>query len=389
LSLKSNSSNAMKAANLMDLYSDYLLTSPGSVSALTLVEVLNKAYSHDALTRMLAQPEIEQKVFWKKIKPFIRQVECDYGVISIDDSIEHKPHSAENALISWHFDHSKGEAVKGINFVSFTYVTQYGETKIKAPLAWELVRKDKLVEKTEKKDGKFITRQVRQASVSKIELVKKRLDILINHNRLKCKYIVFDSWYSASELMTYVCDLGKHFVCALKDNRMISFDLGEGSEKSKTWIAVGQAELEPQRAYQVRVKGVPFTLNLLKKVYHNLDGSLGVQYLLCSDTMQDEEQIDQIYKNRWASEDLHRSLKQNTALEKMPAKLPESQSNHIFASMLAQVKLEALKINTKQNHYALKKNILIEALKTAWKIIQELKEQALEKNIAFPNFSPA
>ena len=64
----------MKAANLMDLYSDYLLTSPGAVSALTLVEVLNKAYSHDALTRMLAQVKLEAlKAAWKSIQELKEQ----------------------------------------------------------------------------------------------------------------------------------------------------------------------------------------------------------------------------------------------------------------------------------------------------------------------------
>ena len=317
----------MKSPKLMDLYSDYLLTSPDSASAQVMVKVLNDCYSHDSVTRMLAQPELGQKVFWKQIKSVIRQVESEQGVISIDDSLEHKPHSTENELISWHFDHSQGCSVKGINLVTFTYVNELSSgTKVKMPLAWELVRKDKIVEKTEKKGGKFITCQVRQASVSK---------------------------------------------------------------KSKTWLQVSQADLEPDRTYLVHVKDIPFTLCLIKKVYHNLDGSTGVQYLLSSDTDQEVKDIDQTYQKRWSSEDLHRSLKQNTALEKMPAKMACSQANHIFGSMLAQIKLESLKIATKLNHYALKKQILIEALKTAWKYLQEIKQWASEKNATFPNFNPA
>ncbi len=381
----------MKSPKLMDLYSDYLLSSPTMVSAIVMVKMLNDTYSHDAVTRMLAQPELSQQKFWKQVKRVIRQVESEFGVISVDDSIEHKPHSTENELISWHYDHTKGISVKGINMVTFTYVNELAdEMKVKIPLAWELVRKDKLVEKTEKKEDKFITRQVRQASVSKIELVKARLSVLIQQNQVKCKYITFDTWYSSADLMKHIVStLKKDFVCALKDNRQISFDITEASEKSKTWVSVAQADLEPGRVYQVRVKDVPFTLHLIKKVYHNLDGSTGVQYLLSSDTTQDAKDIDQTYQKRWSSEDLHRSLKQNTALEKMPAKMPCSQANHIFASMLAQVKLEALKIATKKNHYALKKQILIESLKAAWKHLQELKNWAREKNINFPNFEPA
>lgn len=381
----------MKSPELMDLYSDYLLSCPSSVSAQTMVKVLNDAYSHDAVTRMLAQPELSQHLFWKQVKPVIRKAESDVGVISIDDTIEHKPHSAENELISWHFDHSQGINVKGIQLVAFTYVSEWMEDlKLKIPLAWELVRKDIVVEKTEKKGGKFVTRQVRQASVSKIQLVKERLNILVYQNRVKCKYIVFDTWYSGAELMKHIVEhLKKHFVCALKDNRLISFDTPTASGQPTTWVQLSQADLAPESLYQVRVKDIPFPLSLVKKVFHNLDGSTGVQYLLSSDSNQTAEGISQTYQKRWASEDVHRSLKQNTALEKMPAKLAYSQANHIFGAMLAQVKLEALKMATKRNHYALKKQLLIEALKTAWQNLQALKKWATEKNITFPNFCSA
>jgi len=135
------------------------------------------------------------------------------------------------------------------------------------------------------------------------------------------------------------------------------------------------------------VKGIAFPVLLLKKIYHNLDGSTGVQYLISTDI--DVEQMSTIYKQRWASEDLHRSLKQNTALEKLPAKVENSQANHVFVSMIAQLKLECLKIATNKNHYQLKRTILVKALKTAWDEIKRLKEICSTKNTILPNFSPA
>ena len=86
----------MKYPHLLDLYSDFLTTSPNIVSSLLLSKVLNNVHSHDSITRMLAQAEIEQKAFWKSIKPSVRQIERDEGVICIDDTIENKPHSEEN-----------------------------------------------------------------------------------------------------------------------------------------------------------------------------------------------------------------------------------------------------------------------------------------------------
>jgi hypothetical protein len=379
----------MKKSNLLDLYTDFLMTSPNVASALIMSKMLQDTYSHDSITRMLAQDELNQSLFWKIIKPTIRQVESEDGIISIDDTIENKPYSDENELISWHFDHTVGKSVKGINIVTFNYSSHYDDLTMKLPVSFELVRKDKLVEKTEKKEGKFLTRMVRQASVSKIELVRKRLQVLVFQNQIKFKYVTFDTWYSDADLISYIAkDLKKHCVCAIKDNRNVCFDF-EKPAKQRSWISVSEAKIEPDKAYQVYLKGMDFPSTLVKKVYQHLDGSCGVQFLVSTDTSLSAEQVTDVYKKRWGSEELHRSLKQNTALEKMPAKMESSQANHIFASMIAQVKLEALRLATKVNHYTLKRNILIEALKAAWSQIQQFKELCLSKNINLPNFGNA
>jgi len=77
---------------------------------------------------------------------------------------------------------------------------------------------------------------------------------------------------------------------------------------------------------------------------------------------------------------LHRSLKQNTDLEKMLATMTCSQAEHIFALMVAQVKLGSLKIATRQNRYTLKQQTLIESLKSVWQYVQEFKQWITEKN---------
>lgn len=383
----------MKKGNLLDLYTDFLITSPNVASALVMSELLQKAFSHDSITRMLAQDELSQSAYWKIIKPTLRQAENECGVISVDDTIENKPYSHENELISWHFDHTVGDSVKGINIVTFNYVSeqqsQDEQIIIKLPISFELVRKDLWVEETKKKEGKFVTRMVRKASISKIELVQNRLKTLVFQNYVKFKYVTFDTWYSDSALISYVVkNLKKHIVCAIKSNRNICFDLHTAAKK-RSWISVSEAELEPERAYKVYLKGIDFPITLVKKIYKHLDSSFSVQFLVSTDTDISAEEMSNIYKKRWTSEELHRSLKQNTALEKMPAKMESSQANHIFASMVAQVKLEALKIATKVNHYTIKRNILIESLKIAWAKIQELKDMCLTKNTQLPNFCPA
>jgi hypothetical protein len=338
---------------------------------------------------MLAQSELDQKEYWRSIKSIVRRVENEDGVISIDDFIEHKPHSAENELISWHYDHTSGQSKKGINIVSFTYVNTSVEPTIKLPLAFEIVRKDQVVTKTVKKDGKFVQKTSRKASIGKNELLQSRLKVLTHQNNVQYRYVAFDTWYASAQNMNYIVqDLKKHFVGAIKDNRTISFDIDKKG-KEKQWLSVSEAEIEPNRTYQINLKDVPYALILVKKVYHNLNGTIGVQYLVSSDTGLTVSDINTIYKKRWSSEDVHRSLKQNVALEKIPAKKECSQANHIFASMLAQVKLECMKIATKNNHYALKRTILIKALQNAWLETQKFKELAKQKFGDLPNFQPA
>lgn len=379
----------MKRPELMDLYTDFLTSSPNVASALVFSEVLNKSFSHDSLTRMLAQSELSQKEYWRSIKSIVRRIEIEQGVISIDDFIEHKPHSAENELICWHYDHTSGESKKGINIVSFTYVNSQREPIVKLPLGFELIRKDQVVTKTVKQKGKFVQKTSRKASIGKNELLRSRLKILTHQNNVKYRYVTFDTWYASAENMNFiVLNLKKHFVCALKSNRTISFDLDKKG-KQKQWLSVSEAEIEPNQTYQINLKGVPYPLILVKKVYHNLNGTIGVQYLVSSDIELSASDIADIYKKRWSSEDVHRSLKQNVALEKMPAKKECSQANHIFASMLAQVKLECMKIATKKNHYALKRTILIKALQNAWLETQKLKELCRQKFETLPNFQPA
>ena len=379
----------MKYSPVMDLYTDFLMTSPNIVSAGLVSEILKNEHSHDRISRMLAQNILDQKEYWQLIKKTVRQIEKPKGVISVDDTIEEKPHSEENEYISWYYDHTTGQSVKGINIVTFTYVNEDFALAVKLPVAFDVVRKDSFQTKTVKKDGKFITRTSPISSISKNELVRQRLHNLVYQNHVQFGYIAFDSWFSSAENIHFIVkDLQKHVVCVIKDNRSVCFDV-EVPKKKQKWQQVSQTDMEPNKAYKVRLKDVPFDLLLVKKVYHNLNGSVGVQYLICSDTDLNAEQIADLYRQRWSSEDLHKSLKQNTALEKMPAKTENLQVNHVFASMIAQVKLECLKLATKKNHYQLKRGILIHALKTAWTEISKLKELCLEKNITLPNFSTA
>ncbi|WP_340105982.1 hypothetical protein [Rhodohalobacter sp. 8-1] len=52
-------------------------------------------------------------------------------------TIQEKPHSRENDLICWHYDHTEGETIKGINFLSAVLTTD----ELAVPIEIEFVRK--------------------------------------------------------------------------------------------------------------------------------------------------------------------------------------------------------------------------------------------------------
>ena len=123
----------------------------------------------------------------------------------------------------------------------------------------------------------------------------------------------------------------------------------------------------------VYLEGVDFPLQLVKQIFTNADGSVGIRYLVTSDLELTDDGITTIYGKRWNVEPYHKSLKQNAALSNSPTKTVRTQSNHFFASLCAYIKLEMLKVSTKINHFALKSKLYLRALRTAFETLSQLQ----------------
>jgi hypothetical protein len=358
----------MRQAQTFELYVDYLIAHQGQVSAVDLSEILDKALSHDHITRTIAQPELDQKAFWKLVKPMVRQVEREDGCVVVDDFLVEKPHSTPNSIITVNWDHAKQHYILSINVLNFLYTvtSEDGLGQINLPLAFEVIAKTEAY--TDAKTGKGKMRSPK----TKNELMRERLDVLCHQNQVKFRYVLWDTWYSAAENMVFVVkNLNKHFVGAIKDNRKLALLGPDGSVGELK--PVSQQELQPGLVYRVRMESVPFDLFLIKKVYKNIDGTTAVAFLVTSDGSLQAEQIFQLYQKRWKVEESHKSVKQNAGIAQSPTKMERSQKNHLFAAMFGLALLEKLKIAHRMNHFALKHKIYLKALKTAWQEIQALK----------------
>jgi hypothetical protein len=127
----------MKKTNaLIDIYTDYLISSTMHKSATGLADIMQDGVSHDSYTRLLSKDVYSSKQLWMLIKSTLREHEFSEGIVVFDDTISEKPHTDENDLVCWHYDHSKGRSMKGINLLSGLYV---GKNEVSIPIVYELI----------------------------------------------------------------------------------------------------------------------------------------------------------------------------------------------------------------------------------------------------------
>ncbi len=69
---------------MLDLYTDYLLSSFGPTTATGLARLVPQV-SHDQITRFLSQEALSDKDLWKLIKKEVRKIESPEAVLIIDD----------------------------------------------------------------------------------------------------------------------------------------------------------------------------------------------------------------------------------------------------------------------------------------------------------------
>ena len=91
-----------------------------------------------------------------------------------------------------------------------------------------------------------------------------------------------------------------------------------------------------------------------------------------------DQDFNNIYKKGcrngyWSVKEHHKSLKQNAGVAKSPTRTVNTQTNHLFCSILAYIQLEKFKLKTKLNPFELKaKNT--KALKATYAELTNIKQ---------------
>ena len=99
-----------------------------------------------------------------------------------------------------------------------------------------------------------------------------------------------------------------------------------------------------------------------------------------SDLNLDYPSLTPIYQKRWKVEEFFRSIKNNVTFAKAPTKTIKAQQAYFTASMIAFIKLERLKLRNSKNHYAMKSEIWLTAIKAVWKQLDKLSTPNINFN---------
>jgi len=150
----------MNNNELLDIYSEYLISSFGQTTGTGLAGLLGGSISHDQIQRLLGKEPFGAADLWRVVKPYVRRMQRADGVLIIDDSIAEKSYTDENEIICWHYDHSQDRSLTGINFMTCLYYAQ----GYSLPVGFSIVAKTEYY--TDKKTGKRKRRSPRQRSAA-------------------------------------------------------------------------------------------------------------------------------------------------------------------------------------------------------------------------------
>ncbi|MDR2674755.1 MAG: transposase, partial [Opitutaceae bacterium] len=199
---------------MMETCTDFLLAHNGPATATALATVSGGERSHDQVTRFLSGQDYTSKELWRRVKPAVRRVESDGGCLIFDDTIQEKEWTDENEVICWHFDHVQNRAVKGINLLNALYHAQ----GVTLPVAFELIKKPEVF--YDQAAGKL----KRRATVTKNEHMRAMITACAG-NQLRFRYVLMDSLFCANENLCFIVEKKRHFIAAMKGNRLVALSL--------------------------------------------------------------------------------------------------------------------------------------------------------------------
>ena len=185
----------MKLQESSKIYTEFLLCQTSQASATMCSDMLDNVVKHDSFSRMLQLGDYGSYYVWNKGKSALRSLKKAFKLLSLDNTIIHKPDSKVNEVINWFYDHSAGKAVKGINLISALIHTSTADI----PIGFEVQTKDQLVVEQDKQGNDTFKRKAHYS----INQIARKLVLQAIKNIGYIDYVVADRYFASKENLKF------------------------------------------------------------------------------------------------------------------------------------------------------------------------------------------
>ena len=268
--------------------------------------------SHDSVNRFLLRERFEPKDLFDALPTTLR---LRGGVLSADDTVIEKQYSClERAeLITFHWSGKHKRPIKGINLITLYYTDDEGQSY---PVNY------RIYDPTENK--------------TKNDYLREMLAEVLAWG-LKPDFITTDTWYSSQLNLRFFRDKKLGFMVGLAKNRQVRLP-------GQKYCRIDSLEI-PQEGLVVELKKFG-RVKVFTKTHK--DGSLRYAAVYHFNEAHiphiSREEYRTLRGKHWGIECYHRALKQLCGLGRFMVRISAAIRTHIFSSISAFVRLEALRV---------------------------------------------
>lgn len=140
--------------------------------------------------------------------------------------------------------------------------------------------------------------------------------------KMPVKTIVFDNFFSAKRIVTWLNEHQYKWTTRLKSNRVVYI---QGKE-----YRIKELNLSEGDCIQAELRGVPGVIQILSIQYQD-----EVVYVATNDISKDKQRLEKSYRFRWRIEEFHREAKQQLGLEYLRMRNYRALFNHVGFVCLA------------------------------------------------------
>ena len=322
-------------------------------------------FSHDSITRFLANTSIPPNTIFKKAVEII--VFSPRGYFIFDDSVMDKNFSRNIEMVRKQYSGNAHRVIRGIGLVGCIYYNPDIDE------CWLLDYRIYDIENDQKKKTDHM------------------LDIIDNIENQAQKYdieyvgVLCDAAYSTVKLFNKMNHYNKVYVCNIKSNRKArSFGTGDQFVAVKEMFNndsdedINTTRTENNELNNNLNQPIAIQLNKLNsthktKIFKSQVSNDRTDYLVtnCED-INTLQQVQKVNAYRWKIEQFHRELKQTTGIEQCQRRRRKSQKNHIICSLMVWIDLKQKQRKTNITIYQQKEKLLSDYLR------QELKNPTLK-----------